>query len=290
MTTARLFLIASLVAAITALHYLTAVSQLPLHGLYRELYLLPIILAGVWGGKKAGLGASVAASLLYLPHVLLLARQVSTGHMMQPVEAVSESTYGNLLEVVVFNLAGWLAGAYGDLRRGYLASTRAPYRKVNFGRRFLLCVDGTAAGQYAAQYLAEVFAGIPGLQVTLAAAGRAADADNLPAEGEAGLASRGHLAALDQARAILLQGGIAEADLELRPLVAGPKERVTDLLLKELERGEYHTVVVGKHELSKTQEFLFGSVAVNLVRAAGVSVLVVKGAGGGGEAAQEPPG
>lgn len=56
--------------------------------------------------------------------------------------------------------------------------------------------------------------------------------------------------------------------------------------MDELTKEEYDTVIVGKHRLSRSQEFLFGSVAVSLVREAPVNVLTIKAPG---EAESEEP-
>jgi riboflavin transporter FmnP len=64
-------LIAILVALISVWHYSTDVHHPVLHILHRELYIIPIVFAAYWFGKKGGLTASVVASLLFLPWIFM---------------------------------------------------------------------------------------------------------------------------------------------------------------------------------------------------------------------------
>ncbi|MFO7577244.1 MAG: ATP-binding protein [Pelovirga sp.] len=65
-----LVLVVGLILLVTVLHYLTSNLHTPFHDIYRRLYYLPIVLAGIWYGLKGGLLAAVTVSVLYLPHVL----------------------------------------------------------------------------------------------------------------------------------------------------------------------------------------------------------------------------
>ena len=283
MRTKKLCLIIGMVAAITALHYLTAASASPLHIIYRELYLIPIVLAGLRGGRRWGLITSLAVSLIYLPHMFWLAEYQAQPHHMMADDgslAVFDSLLANSLEVVLFNLAGFLAGAYGDARAGYLRASAAPYQPAEFERSFLLYVDQHAQGLYAAKYFADVMDGLGGVKVTLVWVSEEKDPDNAPGPEEAETrqaeAQEGGRRALDQARSILLAGGLAPENVETKVLVADKRTRVSDVLLQEISDGGYHTVVLGKRELTKAQEFLFGSVSVRLLREAPVNVLAIK--------------
>ncbi len=84
---------------------------------------------------------------------------------------------------------------------------------------------------------------------------------------------------LDQVKEILLRGGIDESRIRLKAIQAGKKTKISDKILEHLKERSYDTIVVGKHRLTMSQEFLFGSVAVSLVRQAPINVLTVKGQG-----------
>jgi signal transduction histidine kinase len=94
----RLFTIAGLVLAISALHYLTTLQHGPAHDIYRRLYYVPIVLGGLWFNLRGGIGTAVAVSLLFLPHVLF-----QWGH--HPVSQPEQ-----YLEILLYNGIGGLTG------------------------------------------------------------------------------------------------------------------------------------------------------------------------------------
>ena len=62
-------IIVLLVSIISLLHYFTGMQLIYYHIFYRELYFLPLILAGFWFGLKGGIIASLSVTVLYLPVV-----------------------------------------------------------------------------------------------------------------------------------------------------------------------------------------------------------------------------
>ncbi len=148
--------IAAIVAAITALHYGTSPHRLPLHVVYREMYLVPILLAALYFGKWGGIATAGVITAFYVPHV---AMSIHT----------AESTVGNVLEIVFFYLFGAAVGSYADIRRSYQRTIRrtgdAPTRR--FGRKILVCIDESAAGQRAAGYAGDLFGKDPEASITL---------------------------------------------------------------------------------------------------------------------------
>ncbi|MCF8129672.1 MAG: GHKL domain-containing protein [Deltaproteobacteria bacterium] len=109
----RIIIIAVLVALFTVLHYMTPLTVPSLHIVYRELYFVPIILAAIWGGKKGGLITGIAVSLIYIPHVFFLAEPHPSfdPNMMLMISATSaESLWGNLFQILFFNLVGFFLG------------------------------------------------------------------------------------------------------------------------------------------------------------------------------------
>ncbi len=97
--------VAVCIVAITSLHYLTGAHFLPYHSIYRSLYYLPIAVAAITWGLRGGLVASLTVSALYLPHIVLLG-EVMPGGILD-----------NLLEVLLFNFVGALAGWLADAQR-----------------------------------------------------------------------------------------------------------------------------------------------------------------------------
>lgn len=104
--TGRIVAIALMVICITILHYRSDHFNISSHVLFRELYFLPIILAGFWFGVSGGVGASLAITLLYLPYVLALP------------EGISSYKFGNLIQIIIFNIFGLLFGLlFGRYKR-----------------------------------------------------------------------------------------------------------------------------------------------------------------------------
>lgn len=95
-------LIVTLVTLITFLHYLTRIDEGLYHVFYRELYFLPIILSGFWFGLRGGLSTSLAITALYVPFVLI------------PLENFNVHDFGNLMQIVLFNIVGGVLGLLRD--------------------------------------------------------------------------------------------------------------------------------------------------------------------------------
>lgn len=71
-TRLRLPLVFALMAAISWVHFQLGPQRAVAHVFLQDLYFLPIFLAGFWWGPLGGLAAALAASGVYLPHVLLV--------------------------------------------------------------------------------------------------------------------------------------------------------------------------------------------------------------------------
>ena len=97
-TALRMVIIIVLLLLVTALHYLTTTELHSAHDVYRRLYYVPIVLGGVWFTLRGGILTGMAASLLYVPHVL-----IHWEH--HPTIAVEQ-----YLEIVLYNVIGGLTG------------------------------------------------------------------------------------------------------------------------------------------------------------------------------------
>ena len=94
----RLVFLIALVAAITALHYLTGTEKAHFHDIYRRLYYLPIVLGGLWFLLRGGLITSLTISVIYMPHVIF-----QWGH--HPASAPEQ-----YLEILLYNVIGFVTG------------------------------------------------------------------------------------------------------------------------------------------------------------------------------------
>ena len=99
------FLLLITILAITVIHYTTDPDEAFFHIILRELYFVPIIVAGFWFGIKGGLAAAVSISLLYLP--------VAVGGLIN----FGGHQFGNLLQIILFNVIGALVGWLQDRER-----------------------------------------------------------------------------------------------------------------------------------------------------------------------------
>ena len=97
--------VALLVLGITALHYTTQMSKFHYHVFYRELYFLPIILAGFWFGLPKALWTSISISLLYFPLILI--------HW----QGFSHNDFDRIIEVILYNVDALILGFLRDRQR-----------------------------------------------------------------------------------------------------------------------------------------------------------------------------
>ena len=94
----RIAIVVVMVAVITVLHYVTNIHDARMHDIYRRLYYLPIVLAGLWFGLRGGIITALSVSVLFIPHVIFQWKQ-------HP--AVEPEQY---LEILLYNVIGGLTG------------------------------------------------------------------------------------------------------------------------------------------------------------------------------------
>lgn len=83
-------------------------------------------------------------------------------------------------------------------------------------------------------------------------------------------------AIFDQARQELAPFGIAGSAVETKTHIAEPAETISQSIFKVQQAGGFGTVVVGKRGVSKTEEFLFGSISNAIAqKCSGFAVWVV---------------
>lgn len=257
-----------LIFSITTIHLLVPVTKLPLHNYLRELYLIPIILAGLWRGVRGGLTVSIISSLLYLPHFLFMASpQFHTR---------------NIVEILFFNLAGYLVGRYRDTsRQDYMALKNKAFSSPATIKHFLFCIDNTPSSMITAEWFSKFFLKDPKISVTLIWVSKANLGDNFEnspedAKYKKGIKHKG-LQNLQRIKEILLKGGAKEGNIHIKIADCDIEQSVSDKILEELNSGQYDTVLVSKHDVTKTQEFFFGDTTLNLIRKSPIPILVAKG-------------
>jgi len=108
-------LIAGLVLVITALHVATGQEHQRVHIIYRELYFLPLILAGFWYGLRGALVTSLTVTAFYLPYTVY--------HW----QSFSPDDLDSLLEILLFNV---VAAGVGFLRDRELTRQREKRKAI----------------------------------------------------------------------------------------------------------------------------------------------------------------
>jgi signal transduction histidine kinase len=120
--------IAFLVVAISLFYYLTFfwleyyTEYVYYHTLFRDLYFLPLVLAGFWFGLKGALHTSLFVTLLYLPFIIL-----NWQHM-------SPSDFNRILEVCVFNAVAAVLGIVSDREKAREKALRESESLAAIGR------------------------------------------------------------------------------------------------------------------------------------------------------------
>ncbi len=102
---AKIILVAILVIVISLLHYITKMQEVYYHIFYRELYFLPLILAGFWFGLKGGMATSLSITALYLPLIVM------EWHGFSPTD------FDNLLGTFLFNIVAIGLGIISDRQK-----------------------------------------------------------------------------------------------------------------------------------------------------------------------------
>ncbi|MEW6003493.1 MAG: histidine kinase dimerization/phospho-acceptor domain-containing protein, partial [Nitrospirota bacterium] len=98
----RIIIVATLVIAISSLHYITEMRQIYYHIFYRELYFLPLILSGFWFGLRGGIITSLSITALYLPVTIM------------NWQGLSPDDFDKLLEILLFNVIAAGLGFISD--------------------------------------------------------------------------------------------------------------------------------------------------------------------------------
>jgi glucose-6-phosphate-specific signal transduction histidine kinase len=130
-------LVSFLIFGISLWHYTTSIHHPIYHVIHRELYLIPIVLAAYWFGKKGGLTVSVIASALFLPWAFQSAHVSTSYHV------------NNVLEILMFNGVAYLLGVYRDASKARFTTFRHP-RAEDLGvhRQFRECAqNGQVCGR-----------------------------------------------------------------------------------------------------------------------------------------------
>lgn len=111
----------AMVGVVTLLHYNTAGEHPAVHLLHRELYFIPILLAGYWFGLRVALITSLGITALYLPPIL-------AGKM------IHDTPFTVVAQLIMFNVVALLVGLLEDRRAKEQARLLDAERMAVLGR------------------------------------------------------------------------------------------------------------------------------------------------------------
>ncbi len=131
-------LVTILIAGTTAAHYLTPHSLHYLHGIYRRIYYIPIIIAAMQFGLQEALGVSALISIVYIPHAFLL-------ETMDPGR-----TEEKILEIVLYFAVALVTGSMRLRLRKEIEQRKDTERMLRLSERL------TSLGELSAGFAHEI--------------------------------------------------------------------------------------------------------------------------------------
>lgn len=140
--------------------------------------------------------------------------------------------------------------------------------KKVFNKNILIAVDDSDNARRAVSYVGQLLGGIGGFKVTILHVVPEAEEDyfSITAEKDEWLEQyrKKMDAVLEDCRQVLIGAGFAPEDVSARsPLRYCPS--MAECILSERDELEYDTIVLGRQGLSRSEEFLFGSISSKIV-------------------------
>jgi len=137
-----------------------------------------------------------------------------------------------------------------------------------FNKNILIAVDDSENARRAVSYVGQLLGGIPGFKVTVLHVIPEAEEDYFPteAEKEQWLSQYKQKvdAMLENDRQMLLQAGFKPKDVSVRSSLRYCPS-MAECILAERDQTQYDTIVVGRQGVSRSEEFLFGSISSKIV-------------------------
>jgi nucleotide-binding universal stress UspA family protein len=135
-------------------------------------------------------------------------------------------------------------------------------------RHILVALDDTESSKRAVLYVADFLGEAPGFRVTLLSLVPVPEADYFSSHEEVEVWLDKHekkmKELLERYRRILIQAGFPEEKVAVK-VEARECLSIAEAIIEEQQRAGSCTVVVGRHKISKQEEFLFGSTSNKLL-------------------------
>ena len=141
-------------------------------------------------------------------------------------------------------------------------------RKIIYNKNILIAVDESENARRAVSYVSQLLAGVKGLKVLILHVISQPEEDyfSTSAEKEKWL-SKYKLKVdvmLENYRQMLIREGFDSGDVSVRSTLRYCPS-MAECILAERDETEYSTIVVGRQGISRSEEFLFGSVSSKIV-------------------------
>jgi len=137
-----------------------------------------------------------------------------------------------------------------------------------FNKNILIAVDDSQNARRAVSYVSQLLEGVKGFKVLILHITNPPEEDYFPtsAEKEKWL-SKYQLKVdemLENYRQILINGGFDPEDISVRSIFRYCPS-LSECILLEQNKVQYRTIVVGRQGISRSEEFLFGSISSKIV-------------------------
>jgi len=140
--------------------------------------------------------------------------------------------------------------------------------KKLFNKNILIAVDESDNAQRAVAYVGELLGGLPGFKVLILHVVPEPEEDYFPTSEEKEKWLNNYRQRIDkllkQYRQALIDHDFAEADVDTRSTLRYCPS-MAECILTERDETAYSTIVVGRQGLSRSEEFLFGSISSKIV-------------------------
>jgi len=140
--------------------------------------------------------------------------------------------------------------------------------ELTFNKNILIAVDESENARRAVLYVAQLLEGAAGFSVTILHVINEPEEDYFPTTDEKEKWLSQYKEKIDKMledyRQILIQRGFNRSAVSVRSTIRYCPS-MAQCILEERDETEYSTVVVGRQGLSRSQEFLFGSVSSKIV-------------------------
>jgi nucleotide-binding universal stress UspA family protein len=137
-----------------------------------------------------------------------------------------------------------------------------------FNKNIIIAVDASENARRAVVYVGKLIAGIKGFKVLILHVIREPEEDFFPTSAERDKWLDNYKlkvdAMLKDYREILINEGVEPADVSVRSSLRHCPS-LAECILMEREQTQCNTIVVGRQGLSRSEEFLFGSVSSKIV-------------------------